>query len=185
MRLKKKFDKNLGIVFWVTGLAGSGKTRTAKILVKKLSRDIGPTLIFSGDNLRKMFDLKGYDYNGRSKIVKKYSKFINFILKQKINVVFAVIGMMDHARNYNRKIFKNYFEIYIKADFSILKKNNKKRLYAGKKANVVGKDIKPEFPKKPDLIFINDFRKDLKKQVEVLYKKIKKKLPDAFLAQNL
>ena len=68
MRLKKKFDKNLGIVFWVTGLAGSGKTRTAKILVKKLSRDIGPTLIFSGDNLRKIFDLKGYDYNGRSKI---------------------------------------------------------------------------------------------------------------------
>ena len=32
---KKKFDKNSGIVFWVTGLAGSGKTRTAKILVKK------------------------------------------------------------------------------------------------------------------------------------------------------
>ena len=44
-----------------------------------------------------------------------------------------------------------------------------------KKANVVGRDIKPEFPKKPDLIFINNFRKDLKKQVEVLYKKIKKK----------
>ena len=115
------------------------------------------------------------------KIVKKYSNFINFILNQKINVVFAVIGMMDHARAYNRKIFKNYFEIYIKADFSVLKKNNKKRLLR-KKANVVGKDIKPEFPKKPDLIFINDFRKDLKKQVEVLYKKIKKKLPDAFLA---
>ena len=83
------------------------------------------------------------------------------------------------------KFLKTIFEIYIKADFSILKKNNKKRLYAGKKANVVGKDIKPEFPKKPDLIFINDFRKDLKKQVKVLYKKIKKKLPDAFLAQNL
>ena len=43
--------------FWA-GLAGSGKTRTAKILVKKLSKDLGPTLIFSGDNLRKMFDLK-------------------------------------------------------------------------------------------------------------------------------
>ena len=111
------------------------KNTNSKVLVKKLSKDLGPTLIFSGDNLRKIFDLKGYDYNGRSKIVKKYSNFIKFILNQKINVVFAVIGMMDHARAYNRKIFKNYFEIYIKADFfSILKKNNKKRLYAGKKS---------------------------------------------------
>jgi cytidine diphosphoramidate kinase len=178
----KKFNKNFGIVFWVTGLAGSGKTKTAKILVKKLSRDLGPTLIFSGDNLRKIFDLNGYDYSGRAKIVKKYSNFINFILKQKINVVFAVIGMMDHSRLYNKKIFKNYFEIYIKANFSVLKKNNKKKLYKGKKINVVGRDIKPEFPKNPDLIFKNDFRINLNKQVEKLYKKIKKKLPDAFFA---
>ena len=89
--------------------------------------------------------------------------------------------MMDHRRTYNRKILKNYFEIYIKTHFSTLKKNNKKKLYVGKKTNVVGKDIKPEFPKKPDIIFINNFRKDLNKQVEVFYKKIKKKLPDAFL----
>lgn len=73
---KKKFDKNSGIAFWVTGLAGSGKTRIAKILATKLSKDLGLTLIFSGDNLRKIFDLKGYDYNGRSKVVKKYSDFI-------------------------------------------------------------------------------------------------------------
>ena len=44
------------------------KDKDRKILVKKLSRDIGPTLIFSGDNLRKIFDLKGYDYNGRLKL---------------------------------------------------------------------------------------------------------------------
>ena len=55
---KKKFDKNSGIAFWITGLAGSGKTRIAKILVNKISKDLGPTLIFSGDNLRKIFDLK-------------------------------------------------------------------------------------------------------------------------------
>lgn len=170
----KKFNKKHGIVFWVTGLAGSGKTGTAKILKNKISKDFGPTLLFSGDNLRKIFDMKGYNYSERSKIVRSYSNFINFILKQKINVVFAVIGMMDHARNYNRKIFKNYVEIFIKTNFSSLKKKNKKKLYIGKKSNVVGKDIRPEFPKNPHFIFNNNFKIDLNKQVDRFYKEVKK-----------
>lgn len=170
----KKFDRRYGIVFWITGLAGSGKTRTAKMLKQSISKDFGPTVLFSGDNLRKIFDLKGYNYSERSKIVKSYSNFINFIIKQKINVVFAVIGMMDHARNYNKKIFKNYVEIFIKTNFLALKQKNKKKLYIGKKRNVVGRDIKPEFPKNPHIIFNNNFRKDLKLQVNSLYKKIQK-----------
>lgn len=170
----KKFDKRYGIVFWITGLAGSGKTRTAKLLKKSISKDFGPTLLFSGDNLRKIFDLNGYNYSQRSKIVKSYSNFINFIVKQKINVVFAVIGMMDHARNYNKKIFKNYVEIFVKTNFSVLKQKNKKKLYVGKRQNVVGRDIKPEFPKSPHIIFNNNFRKDLKSQVKNLYRKIQK-----------
>lgn len=176
-----KINKNYGILFWVTGLAGSGKTRYAKILRRSIAKNFGPTIVLSGDDIRKSFNLKGYSYFERKKILIKYQNLIKLIISQKINVIFAVIGMVEEIRKKNRKIFKNYFEIYIKADFSVLKKNNKKKLYVGKKANVVGKDIKPEFPKKPDIIFVNNFRKDLKKQVEDLYQKIKKKLPNTFL----
>ena len=35
MIYKKKFDRNSGIVFWVTGLAGSGKNTNSKNFSKK------------------------------------------------------------------------------------------------------------------------------------------------------
>ena len=51
----------------------------------------------------------------------KYCKLAKFITSQNVNVVFAVIGMMDKIRVWNKKNITNYVEIYIKSD---LKKNN-------------------------------------------------------------
>ena len=48
----KKFrrKKNKGIVFWITGLSGSGKTRIGKKIKKNIIENYGPTILFSGDN---------------------------------------------------------------------------------------------------------------------------------------
>ncbi len=170
----KKISKKQGILFWVTGLAGSGKTTYAKLLKKKITKRYGPTIVISGDELRKSFDLKGYTYSERKIIVNKYIKLLKIIIKQKINVIFAVIGMMNVIRENNKKLFKNYIEIFIKAKLVKLKKKNKKNLYKGKKKNVVGRDIKPEFPKKPDVIFYNKFNSNIKKNEEIIFNKIQK-----------
>ena len=95
---------NKGIVFWVTGLAGSGKTTYAKLLKPFISKKFGPTIVISGDDLRKIFGLKGFLLADRRNIVKKYCSFLKFITNQKINVIFAVIGMMDDIR----KIIEKY-----------------------------------------------------------------------------
>ena len=47
---------------------------------------------------------------------------------QKINVIFAVIGMIDKIRKENKILFKNYVEIYITANFDKLQKKDKKKL---------------------------------------------------------
>ena len=52
--------KNLGILFWITGLPGSGKTTIGNILLKNISKKYGPTIVLSGDDLRKDFSLVGY-----------------------------------------------------------------------------------------------------------------------------
>ena len=58
--MKKKIitNKNKGILFWITGLSGSGKTTISKKIKIKIAKLYGPTLMISGDNLRKMFQFK-------------------------------------------------------------------------------------------------------------------------------
>ena len=53
-------NKNKGILFWVSGLTESGKITIAKKIKKDIINNYGPTLLVSGDNLRKIFNFKKY-----------------------------------------------------------------------------------------------------------------------------
>ena len=124
-----KINNKSGIVFWVTGLAGSGKTTIARKMKSKIQKIYGPTIVLSGDDIRSIFNLKGYTYKERLLTVKKYQKLIKKLTNQKINVIFAVIGMMNEIRKINRKMFKNYVEIFITANIKRLRSKDKKKLY--------------------------------------------------------
>ena len=52
---KIKLNNNKGILFWITGLAGSGKTSIAREVKSKISGSFGPTILVSGDDMRKVF----------------------------------------------------------------------------------------------------------------------------------
>lgn len=169
---KKKLKKNKGILFWVTGLSGSGKTRIAKKIVGEITKSYGKTIVLSGDDIRNIFKLKGYSYKDRLETVFKYCKLAKKITSQNVNVILAVIGMMDKLRNWNRKNQSNYVEIFIKSDLKKIIKANKKKLYHKKISKIVGIDIKPEFPKKPHITIINNFDKDINSLSRELIKKI-------------
>ena len=83
--------------------------------------------------------------------------------------------MIDVLRSWNRKNIKNYIEIYIDSSIRYLKGRNKKKLYTNSKESVVGVNVKPEFPNKPDIKIYNNFKKDTKNLSDTLYKKIKEK----------
>ncbi len=168
----KRRDQSKGVLIWITGLSGSGKTTLANGIKKKVIKKYGPTLVINGDNLRKIFKLNKYDKNSRLAYVKQYGKFLKFITNQGINVIFTVVGMFHNIRRWNRKNFRNYIEIYIKTNISKIKKKRKKALYLKKTNHIVGVQIKPELPKKPDIVLINDFKKNLKQLSEDLIKKI-------------
>ena len=153
--------KNHGILFWITGLSGSGKTGISKKILSSIRKNYGKTIVLSGDEIRNIFSLKGYSHEERLKIALGYCKLARKITSQNINVIFTVIGMMDVVRNYNKKYQKNYIEIYIKSDVNKIYKANKKKLYHKKIKQIVGVDIKAEFPKNPNIIVKNDFKKDL------------------------
>ncbi len=167
---------NKGILFWITGFSGSGKTRIAKKIHKDIIKKFGPTILFSGDDIRRIFNLKGYSYEERYDTVMKYCKLAKFVTNQNINVIFAVIGMMNGVRAWNKKNIKNYVEIYIKSNLKKVMKKKQKKIYQKKTKNIVGIDIKPEYPKKPNIILKNDFKKSINLYSEELLRKIEKHL---------
>tara|TARA_B100000242_G_C42981908_1_gene455771 strand:+ start:233 stop:763 length:531 start_codon:yes stop_codon:yes gene_type:complete len=170
--VRKRINKKKGILFWITGLSGSGKTSIANKIHKNISKMYGPSIVISGDNLRKIFELNKYDYQSRMLNMKKFTKFAKFITDKKINLIFAVVGLIEKPKIWSRKNIDNYIEIYVKTDIKKIIKKNKKKLYHNKKKNIVGLSIKPEFPKKYDILINNDFTKSLGELSKILENKI-------------
>ena len=82
---KVKLNTDKGILFWITGLAGSGKTSIAREVKSKISESFGPTILVSGDDMRKIFDLTKYSQSERLKNAINFSKYSESITNQKIN----------------------------------------------------------------------------------------------------
>ena len=171
--MKKKIKKK-GILFWVTGLSGSGKTTISKLIKKDIVKNYGPTILVSGDDLRKIFKFTKYSLIERQLLAKKFCSFAKFITNQKINLIFATVAMMHTPRNWNKKNIDNYVEIFIKTKINKIIDAKKKKIYHKKNiGDIVGLSIKPELPKKPDIIIMNNFDKPIKHLSKILLNKIK------------
>ena len=54
----KKLNKSKGVVFWITGLPGSGKTLLANLIQDEINSIYGKSIVVSGDDLRNIFNLR-------------------------------------------------------------------------------------------------------------------------------
>ena len=171
--MKKKMDKNKGIFFRVSGLPGSGKTRIGKKLLPKIIKLYGPTVMWSGDDFRRIFQNKKYDLKSRDEFGRMIVNFSSLINNQMTNIIFATVGLSNKIRRYTKKNIKNYIEIFIDADLKVLKKKNVRKFYKDGSKNVWGNDIKPEFPKNPDIKTKNNFTKKIDFLVIEILQKIK------------
>ena len=174
--MKKRLIKTKGILFWITGLSGSGKSTIADLIKHKIIKEYGPTVIFNGDDLRKILNFHGYTLKERLENGFKFIELFKFITNQGINVIFAGVGMFHKLRIYNRKNFKNYIEIYIKTDLNKIISIGKKQIYKNKKNKIVGKELKAEFPRNPDIILDNNFNKKITLLAKELLEEIKSKI---------
>lgn len=174
MKRKFKLNKKKGIVFWITGLSGSGKSTIAENIKKNITNKYGTSVLINGDMLRNIFKIKGYSKKERLSIGISYSKVSKLLTNNKVNVIIATVGLFHELHKYNRNTLANYIEIFIQSKIQKLIRNKKKFFYKRKTKNVWGIDIKPEFPKNPHIKVINNFKKSKKDISLDVYKKIVK-----------
>jgi len=171
--------KKKGIIFWIEGLSGSGKTSIAKKIRKKISEKYGKTIVINGDDLRYIFQLKDYTANGRVKNFANYIKLAKFLSNQNVNVIFTVVGLNPILCNFLEKKVKNIVRILIKSNIRAITKFGKKKIYQNKK-NVVGLDIRVNWPKKVDIKIVNNFSKSIDQLAEKILNQISKKINEKF-----
>jgi adenylylsulfate kinase-like enzyme len=148
------------------------KDNFGKKIHKDITKKYRPTLMISGDNIRKIFKLKGYENKEKLEIAKKYSQFAKYIKDQKINIIIAVVAMYDEPRKWNTLNIDNYIEIYIRSNIKDIIKLNKKKFIKKNPGKLIGIDIKQQYPKNPTIILTNLFKTDFSKISKILMNKI-------------
>jgi adenylylsulfate kinase len=146
-------------VWWITGLAGAGKTSIARVVAERLRARGVPVVLLDGDELREALGADaGYDRDSRRRLAGQYGRLCRLLSGQGIAVVCATISMFEEARRWNRANIPVYTEVYVKVPPEVLARRDQKGLYSGGAGagNVVGVDLEPEEPQSSDIVLLND-----------------------------
>ena len=143
------------MVYWIIGLAQSGKTTLGKSMYSMMKSVKPNTVYVDGDDIRANFGNPGHTMDGRRKNADFICRLCKWLDSQGMDVICCILSVFKESREWNRKKYSKYFEIYIDVPMDILKKRDKKGIYSGKIKDVVGVDIPFKHPNNSDYIFNN------------------------------
>ncbi len=146
-----------GLVVWLCGLSGSGKSTIANAAERVLHQQGRFTTILDGDNLRTGLNSNlGFSDQDRLENIRRISEVAKIFVSQGVITFVSAITPRGELRDLARGILgKDVFEVYVKASYEACEKRDVKGLYAkaarGEIAHFTGKDGSFEPPSRPDL----------------------------------
>jgi adenylylsulfate kinase len=177
---KEKLLGQKGLVVWMYGMSGSGKSTIANAAEKVLHLEGHMTTILDGDNLRTGLNQHlGFSDDDRRENIRRVSHVAKLFAQQGILTLVSVITPRQELRDLARDVIGNdYYEVFVKASYDLCEKRDVKGLYAkaasGEIKNFTGKDSSFEEPKNPDLI-IDTEGQEITESVAVLLEAIHQK----------
>ena len=152
------------MIIWLLGISGVGKTTLAKELKRYFNKKNIKSFIIDGDYVRDFFDRDlGYSEEERKENIKRVMIAAKVLEDNGIIPIVANISPFEELREFARKKFDDYIEIYLKRDLKEIK--NKDFVYSGK--NVVGVDLRFDEPKNADLV-IDTGKNDVKDSLKMI-----------------
>jgi adenylylsulfate kinase len=175
--IQSNLEQN-GMVIWLTGLSGAGKSTIANALEILLNQYGFFTISLDGDLIRSGMNKDlGYTATDRSENIRRVQEMSKILVQKNIIVLCSFITPDQQYRNENRKALGNqYFEVFVDCPVSICESRDVKGLY--KKArnleidHFTGIDAGFDTPVNPDLI-LNSHHQTLEECVDTLFKVVR------------
>ena len=161
------------MLYWITGLAGAGKTTIGKALYMRLKKENPSVVFLDGDELRAIVgDRFGYTLEERHACSMFYARLCKYLTAQGLDVICCVCAMFESVRRWNRENISNYLEVFINPDMKVLQARNQKNLYSSTDVDVYGTTLKAEIPLFPDIVLNNDGSISVEEQVEIILQNV-------------
>lgn len=155
---KETLLQQRGIVVWLYGLSGSGKSTVANAAERVLHQQGRFTTILDGDNLRTGLNSNlGFSDQDRLENIRRVAETAKIFVSQGIITFVSAITPRGELRDLARGLLGNdLFEVYVKASYEVCEIRDVKGLYAkaarGEIQHFTGKDGSFEPPKTADFI---------------------------------
>ncbi|MEZ4958102.1 MAG: adenylyl-sulfate kinase [Saprospiraceae bacterium] len=155
---KEQFLNQKGMVLWLTGLSGSGKSTIAQQLEKELLIKGYLAKVLDGDNIRSGINNNlGFSMEDRDENIRRIAEIAKLFVDTGIITICSFISPTVEIRAFAKEIIGNddFLEIYINTPLEVCEKRDVKGLYkkarTGALKNFTGIDSPYEPPIAPDL----------------------------------
>ena len=146
------------MVFWMTGLSGSGKSTIANAVELELANKGYHTYLLDGDNIRHGLNKDlGFTDADRIENIRRIGEVSKLMADAGLIVITAFISPFQSERNMVREMMKKgeFVEIFVDTPLEVAEKRDVKGLYAkarsGKLNNFTGIDSPYEKPPSPEI----------------------------------
>ena len=179
---KEKLLNQKGIVLWLTGLSGSGKTTIAKAVSEQLHKNGFLTQVLDGDNIRLGINNNlSFSLEDRMENIRRTAEMAKLFVDCGVVTVCCLVSPTEKIRTLAKEIIgkEDFFEIFINTPLNICEERDVKGLYKkvrkGEIKNFTGIDSPYEEPKNPNLK-INTENETVDESVEKIFSVILEKI---------
>lgn len=156
---REQFLKQKGVLIWMTGLSGSGKSTFAYTLEHALMQRGHLCYVLDGDNIRQGLNKNlGFSAEDREENIRRIGEVAKLFVDTGLITVTAFISPYRKDRDNNRELLGegNFFEVFCDTPIEVCEERDPKGLYkkarAGEIKGFTGVDDPYEAPTKPELV---------------------------------
>ena len=165
-----------GFTLWFTGLSGSGKSTISERVALRLQRKGLKVEILDGDIVRTHLSKGlGFSREDRDENIKRVGFVCQLLTRNGVIAVASVISPYREARDHNRRLIKNFVEVYTRCPVEVCAQRDVKGLYqkaaAGEIKGFTGVDDPYEPPNHPEVVCRTD-TESVEESVEKVLQKL-------------